>query len=324
MDDALRRELWHEQSTAAIDALVAVERAVAEGRLNAAKVLRARALACQRRAMILAATGSESVDVAEAVRTAVAANRAAISTLTDGTDGSPAVQAAVDSLESELALLERTAAALQTQRDVGEDEIAQFVWVCDECGYMVETARPEICPCCGAIAGEFVMFAPFFASTPEHTGRLAPDAIKDGLAAVPAELRATLAGATDEALAKKPAASEWCAKEIAGHMVDIAELAERRLALAFEAGAAEARERSALPWRLLDFEDYPSQEAPAIADRFEEACAALAARFGRLTAGQWRTRVDLGTGRTLAVDVGSWVVNHNRAHLEQVRARLAE
>jgi hypothetical protein len=227
------------------------------------------------------------------------------------------------SAESAAALLARTHDATQQHaRDVRESEVAQMLFACDECGCLYESQHPEVCVACGAIAGEFSLFAPFFAATPERLLRLEPQALLEQLSADPARLRDAVAAAGDAALERRAAPGEWCVKEIAGHMVDIVELACRRLRLVLEDAAVEQPERTPLPWKLLDAERYAEQPLDAVAARFERSSLELEALLAPLEPADWRKRASLVTGRTLVLDVGCWVANHNRAHLAQIIAAL--
>jgi hypothetical protein len=204
---------------------------------------------------------------------------------------------------------------------VSERTVAQILFVCQDCGYLLEAQRSEICPSCGSMAGEFAIFAPFFSGTPEHIARRAPSDALYQLHGDGARLVTALVG-DDATLTHKPGDDEWCAKEIAGHMVDIVELAVRRVRPVLDAAYSPPPERTMLPWRLLDTEGYAGMTATAITERFDAALADLCRIFDDLRPDEWRKKVDLVSGRTLVVDVSSWVANHNIAHLRQIDALL--
>ena len=324
MSDAARqslRSLAEREAGASVVALALAERAVAEGRLNIAKVMRARALACQRRAQLLA-SAAVSVDepwerVLATLHEGVRGEREALSVL----DAEPSAFGAVlDGLAAEEKILHRAAAALAKTRDVGEDVVPQFLWGCETCGFIAEASRPELCPACGNIGGEFAMFAPFFSATREHLGRRAPGEALALLDGDGARLAVATADVADVALRAKPAPGEWCMKEIAGHMIDICEIALRAVGPALDPSKEQKPERTPLPWKLLDYEGYPDQPIEAILSRFEASTGELLQILRGLPPGAWRTSATLISGRTPLVDVLSWVVNHNAAHLEQIRA----
>ena len=311
---AAAREAW-----ASVRSLAAVERAIEEGHLNTAKVLRAHALGARQRALALARLVDDGASSSDAVAWALDTTR----TTEDAIAGASGVLADVihRSAASAAATLAATNNALLSERDVSESTVAQFVWVCEVCGLMIEAARPEVCPSCGCIGGEFALFAPFFSGTNERIARKQPAEIVGQLREDGALLAQALAGREEASLCARPAAEEWCVKEIAGHMVDIAELADRRMRASFN-DEEPPRERTVLPWRLLESENYAGTPAATICARFSASLEELVTLLSGLDDADWRARIDLVSGRTLAVDVGSWVANHNTAHLEQIKARL--
>jgi hypothetical protein len=227
---------------------------------------------------------------------------------------------ALDGARAQHKLLTSTVSSLERNRDVLESEVAQFLFGCVECGYIAEAQRPDICPACGSIAGEFELFAPFFAGTQERIARRQPDEIVAMLRADPSAYAAALDGVPEDVLRRRPAPGEWCISEVAGHIVDIAELFCRRMRASLEPEAPQQAERTPLPWKLLEGQGYDHMSAPTLIARFDAAARGALSLIERLDAAGWRQRVDLVTGRTAAIDAGSWLVNHNRAHLEQIRA----
>jgi rubrerythrin len=299
--------------------LAAAERAVTEGRLNVAKVLRASALSARQRAIALArAAGADpAADSASHAADAAQATMAAV----DGIRSSDELAAVLRSASASAGLLRKTQDALAVTRDVPEGVVAQMLFVCEECGFTMEGQRAEICPSCGSIAGEFALFAPFFSGTQEHIARRAPEDALAQLRGDADRLSAALVG-DDAALSVRPAAREWCAKEIAGHMVDIVELATRRLRALVDPAYTAPTERTPLPWKLLDDQDYVNSSADAIVERFRAGVGELCSIFDGLQPADWRKKADLVSGRTLVVDVASWVANHNVAHMRQIDALL--
>jgi rubrerythrin/uncharacterized damage-inducible protein DinB len=319
LDTERLRAASADESAASARSLAAAERAVDEGRLNLAKVLRANALGARQRALMLSRLADEGIDAL----TAIELGRTASRTTSDALAGASGLVAdtIIRSAKSAERVLRITADALASRRDVSESEIAQILWACEVCGIIVESGRPEICPSCGCISGEFALFAPFFSGTAEHLGRKQPAEILSQLRDDGGRLADQLRDRDDDALRWRPAEGEWCAKEIAGHMLDIVDLTLRRIKAAITNEAPPA-ERTMLPWKLLDTENYPDMAANAISDRFEQSLAELSVILEGLDTKGWRARIDMVSGKTLAIDVGSWVANHNTAHMEQLRARL--
>jgi hypothetical protein len=210
-------------------------------------------------------------------------------------------------------------ASLDQLRDPSEREVAQFLWGCNDCGYIVEQNRSDVCPACGSIAGDFEMFAPFFSATGERIARRQPGDIIAMLRGDSARYADSLDALRDETLRRKAAPGEWCIAEVAGHMIDIAELFCRRLRSLTEPDIRQPAERTPLPWKLLDGQGYESMSVNALNERFAAANAEALALVESLDAEGWRARAEFVAGKVSVIDLGSWLVNHNRAHIEQVR-----
>lgn len=299
--------------------LAAAERAVSEGRLNIAKLLRASALSARQRALALNRVADQAQPAAEALAGADGVARATAALLERHRRDELVI--AMRSALSLDTILAKAVLSLGGNADIPESVVSPIVWVCEECGYTVEAQRAEICPSCGSLAGDFAMFAPFFSGTPEHLARRKPEDALTQLRGDGDRLSQTLVG-DDEVLRARPASGDWCAKEIAGHMCDILELAERRLRAIVDPEYVPPRERSILPWRLLDTEDYPNATAAEIVARFRSDADRLCGLLDSLSGEDWRKKVDMGSGRTAVVDVASWAANHNVAHLAQLRRHL--
>jgi hypothetical protein len=136
------------------------------------------------------------------------------------------------------------------------------------------------------------------------------------------QLRELVSGANEELLVAKPAADEWCIKEIAGHTVDIAELFVKRLCHLLDPSADPGPTGMVIPWRLLDDQDYPGTPMDAIISRYESALTEAHAVAGGLKPEDWRKKLDLTMSRVMVIDMASWLVNHNVAHRAQIAARL--
>jgi rubrerythrin len=323
--DSLERRI-HADARIAIECLAGAERAVLEGRLNIAKILRAEALAARQRALAL-----------ERLRSKSAASRDLISGLAADADGGgylDLLEPATDGERAQLAIIQRNAAAanelalksasaLERTRDVPETAVAQFIFGCTECGHISET-RAEVCPSCGALGGDVELFAPFFSSTNEHISRRQPREIVALLQAAPGELRQALSGVSDEALRWRPADSEWCMKEIAGHMIDIAELFCRRVAPVVDEAETDRGDPMVLPWTILDGRGYPDLATDVIAARFAQEIERALTLTSRIADADWRKPARMLGSRVRLIDMGSWLANHNVAHLQQVIARRDE
>ncbi|HEY8172394.1 MAG TPA: DinB family protein [Dehalococcoidia bacterium] len=310
----------------AIRCLAAAERAVEEGRLNIAKLLRSQALAARQRALILerlVARSTPSTDIVVALRREQRSAVAALEHATDET-GRDVANVALRSLRASLGLLDKTLTALEQERDVPERVVSQFLWGCNDCGFIVESNRPEVCASCGSMGGDFEMFAPFFSSTAERIARKQPAEIVVLLRGHATQLADAFAGADDNLLRRSPAEGEWCMKEIAGHMVDIAEIFARRVRPVVDPTAVDVDEGIVLPWKILDGKAYPLMSGEALTELFAAALDDALAIIERLTDADWRNRRRWLVGSVSVLDMASWLANHNTAHLGQIRARREE
>jgi rubrerythrin len=303
---------------AAVRALAAAERAVDEGRLNIAKLLRASALSARQRALMLERIASVDKGAVYTLAEIADENARTMKELADAEGASE--RTALAGATALDAIFDATIGSLREHRDVPEGVVAQFLFACEECGYVVQGQRPDVCPACGSFGGEFALFAPFFSGTQEHIGRRSPEQIVAMLRGDAAVMAASIAGLDDDALRRRPGDGEWCIKEIAGHMIDIVEMAARRLAPIADASVADAPETQLLPWRIVEGQDYPSKSADELLDRYGRGLETLLAIVKRLDTGNWRKKTTMSGSRVAAIDVGSWVANHNVAHLQQILA----
>jgi rubrerythrin len=310
----------------AIRCLAAAERATLEGRLNIAKVLRAAALSARTRALALeriAAAETPSCDSFAAVTADTAASRAALTELHGAATGDErnVIETARGASDEFAKILRDSERSLEANRDILESDVAQILWGCEDCGYITKD-RADICPSCGSLAGDWVLFAPFYSDTPERISRRTPQSIVEQLEGDPERFRTALAHADEEALRRKPSPDEWCAKEIAGHIVDVAELFCRRLRAVVDPDLPVAAERTILPWALLEGQGYPDMPAAEIIARFDRANSDALALIARLGTPDWRKKAVFAIGKVSVVDLGSWLANHNTAHLKQLTAIL--
>jgi rubrerythrin len=306
------------EALASVRALAAAERAVDEGRLNIAKVLRAAALSSRQRALALERIAGAEADAIYSLAVIADGNLETVNALQSSNDKrvSPALAGAT-ALDT---IFDAAVQSLRDHRDVPESVVAQFLFVCEECGWIVEAQRPEVCPACGSFGGDFALFAPFFSGTQEHIARRTPDEITTMLRGDAAAMAEAVDGLSDEAMTRRPANGEWCVKEIAGHMIDIVEMATRRLAPIADPTAPDAPEAQLLPWRIIDGQDYPSKTAGELIERYARGLDALLEVIAKLGESDWRKKATMSGSRVSAIDVGSWAANHNVAHLAQIVA----
>jgi rubrerythrin len=316
LDAAVARD-----AVASVRALAAAERAVEEGRLNIAKVLRAAALSSRQRALALERVAAAEDAAIYSLAVIADANAETMKMLQSaGAEDAEHLRAALAGASALDAIFDATVRSLHEHRDVPEGVVAQFLFACEECGWVAEAQRPEVCPACGSFGGEFALFAPFFSGTQEHIARRTPEQIAAMLGSDRAAMADALDGLSDERMRNRAGEGEWGIKEIAGHMIDIVEMAARRLAPIADATAADVGEAQLLPWRIVDGQDYPAKSRDELIERYGRGLDALLEVIGRLETGDWRKKATMSGSRVAAIDVGSWVANHNVAHLQQILA----
>lgn len=317
------------ESQAMIRCLVAAEVAVEDGRFNIAKVMRAAAHAARIRAMnlqrLLAVQASPSVAVeAEQVRQHAQHNvleEILTHARRHGTeDVIKHVQRLYDTAPSLIDVADRAVNSLQHHRDVMESDVAQSLWGCHDCGYIVESHQPDLCPQCGALGGEFEWFGPFYTATDERLGRRRAEEIAALLQDSPRALQQALDGVSEEILRRYPTQDEWCMKEIAGHMVDVTELFLERLRIMLTSETPPSIRPPIPPWKMLEGKGYPETPVQEIVDRFQAVTEQALSRIRALHSQDW-LRQGLQRGKPCnLLDIGTWLANHNTAHLKQIGA----
>jgi len=189
---------------------------------------------------------------------------------------------------------------------------------------LLEGERPAACPVCAALAAVIEGFGPFYSSTPEHLGQLTPAALLRILATVPAQVTAVIAPVDEVILCRKPSVDEWCAKELVGHLLETDLLFQRRVRtiLASE-GIADVR--SPLPpWQLQAGKGYERLATPVLLQQLRETRAACLGLISALSAEQWARRGASGETLPTVLDLGTWLANHDRGHLAQLRQLCTE
>jgi uncharacterized damage-inducible protein DinB len=125
---------------------------------------------------------------------------------------------------------------------------------------------------------------------------------------------------SDDLLRRRPTPDEWCMKEIAGHMVDVTESFLERVRRILDSETPASFDPPIPAWRILEGKGYPDMEVQAIVTRFHQATEAALARISSFGSKEW-TRVGLARGKSCNIlDVGTWLANHNVAHLKQIEA----
>jgi hypothetical protein len=183
-----------------------------------------------------------------------------------------------------------------------------------------ETAQPETCPQCGALGAEFESFGPFYTATDERLGRRRAEEITAVLQESPILMATAVAELPDDLLRRRPTSDEWCMKEIAGHMVDVTELFLERVRVILDSETPTALYAPMPAWRILEGKGYPAMDSQEIVTRFQQSTAAALAWIGSFSSKEW-ARAGLARGKSCSIlDLGTWLANHNIAHLKQLEA----
>lgn len=305
--------------------LAAAETAVLNGQFNVAKVLRAsahtqRILATQ--LARLSAAKTDAVEVLQAIHDELEDLSAyeALETASNSSVVPPLKAQAVESVNERLRdIIQRSLASLSVNRDVSESDVSQFLWGCHTCGLIAEGERPQTCPVCGAPSVEFEWFGPFYAFTAERLGQLTPSNILTTLVSLPDAVTEVLLGAKEEVLSHRPSEPEWCIKEIVGHMLETHLLFVERVRAILEGKGLPEIPRSAPPWKLHEGKGYEALSPQELLTRLKRATAASVELVRGLEPDQWnRQGILLGTP-TSVLDLGTWLANHDRGHLAQIR-----
>ena len=160
-------------------------------------------------------------------------------------------------------IVRRSQTSLANHGDVSETAIAQLLWGCYGCGWLVKGDRPDACPVCGALAVEFEAFEPFYSRTAEHLGQLPPSEILAILQSGPERVAAAFASLDETQLRTKPSPEEWSPKEIVGHLLEVERLFVRRVQAVLASEPPAMLDTPVPPWKLhigLGYEDMPALE----------------------------------------------------------------
>jgi rubrerythrin len=304
--------------------LALAEAAVMRGQFNLAKVLRAIAHSQRVQAMMAARLLARADDPA-AVLGSIMAELEEQSVVGPEAVGMPVprVDGSAKARARARELVRRSIASLESHRDVTESEVAQFIFACYGCGNLVETTgeAPEVCDLCGALSPEFARFGPFYSTSAEHLGQRSPAEIVAILATIPDDVAQAVAGSADATLSRKPAADEWCVKEIVAHLLETELLFTRRVnAILTHDGPGLAPINTPVPpWKLHEGKGYPDMPIETILQRLRATRMATVSLVGAITPEQWARRGSNVEGATSVLDLGTWLANHDLGHLVQIR-----
>ena len=219
-------------------------------------------------------------------------------------------------------ILNRSLASLKSNYDIQDSDVNQFIWGCYGCGYLVEGAPPDACQVCGALGVEFEWFGPFYAGTPEHLGQLSPQEMIKILESIPMEVSKVISGVDDKVLTEKSSEEEWCVKEIVGHVIETDKLFVKRINTVLKAQGVPEIPRTTPPWKLHEGMGYENLSAAELINRLQETRSSSLKQIKDLSDKDWmRQGTLMGTTNSI-LDLGSWLTNHDRGHLAQIKTLL--
>jgi rubrerythrin len=328
MKNALKRALTSELERgggAYIRDLAAAEQAVLQGQFNLAKILRAAAHSQRIIAMEAARLLEKEFDEKDLLN-AILEEIGADKDVEVAKDVNPAIQKrlaqSADVRERLRNIVKRSLTSLESNSDVLESHVAQTLWGCYGCGAILEGEPPHSCPICGVLSIEFEGFWPFYSATAEHLGQLRPEEIIDILESIPAEVETFIKDVDIAVLQQKPSADEWSAAEIVGHMLETDIFFTKRARALLEAQGVELP-WSMPPWKLHEGKGYETMQAAEIMTHMRAARTQSLDLLRALTPEDWvRKGLNFGS-KTSMLDMGTWVANHDRGHLAQIK-RLCE
>ena len=161
-------------------------------------------------------------------------------------------------------------------------------------------------------------FGPFYAETKEHLGQLSPEAVIDTLAAIPHQVAAVILEVDDLMLIQKPSEDEWCAKEIVAHMFETDKAFQERVKTILASDGVPSLPRTKPPWKLHEGKGYEEYTAQQLLDMLTEIRNESLALIRPLSSRQWVQSGTLMGSVTSILDLGTWVANHDKGHLEQI------
>ena len=216
-------------------------------------------------------------------------------------------------------LISRSLASVEAHADVMESDVAQSLWGFYACGYVAEGELPDACPVCGALGPEFEWFGPFYSSSPEHLGQLTPTEVVATLESIPDEVEGAIVDFDDKALGRMPSAEEWSIKEIIGHVLETDGLFVKRVRTILEEQGAPCVDSPVPPWKLQEGKGYEELGAGQLVQRMRQSRATSLDLVRSLSPEQWARRGTLRGAAVTLIDLGTWLANHDRGHLAQIK-----
>ena len=289
--------------------LAGAELAIERGQFNVAKVLRAAAHTQRALAMQAARQLARNMPAPDLLQM-----------IADELEQAQDVPGLNEAAKQSLAdIVERSLTSLANNPDILEKDVAIIIMGCYNCGILIEDSQLEICPHCGALAVELEWFGPFYAETSEHLGQLTPDTIVATLEQIPDQVNSAIEGVDDAVLSDKPSVDEWCVKEIIAHMfeTDLSFIERVRTILATD--GVPALPRAKPPWKLHEGKGYESYSPEQLMTTMQAIRAESLALVRSLSPQDWVRQGTLMGSVNSVLDLGTWVTNHDKGHLAQIK-----
>jgi rubrerythrin len=324
MESKLKTKLTAEMARggqAYIRNLVAAEQAILQGQFNVAKLLRAMAHSQRAMAMEAARLLEEKPD-AQALLNVILEEIGVDNDLDAPGREDPATHTRLEQSAHVRAglreLVQRSLASLESNADISESDLAQFLRGCYGCGAILEGDPPHACPVCGALSVEFEGFGPFYSATAEHLGQLKPEEIIEILEGIPAEVEAVINNVDIAVLHQKPSPNEWCVAEIVGHMLETDLLFATRTQTLLTAQGTELPWPMP-PWKLQEGKGYEAMQSAELLAHLRAARKQSLDLVRALTPADW-LRKGMSFGSKISMlDMATWLANHDRGHLAQIK-----
>ena len=301
--------------------LAAAEQATLQGQFNIAKLLRATAHSQRIMAMEAARLLEEELDAQELLNV-ILEEIGVDKDLDELEHEDSATHARLEQSANVRArlrdIIQRSLASLESNSDVLESDVAQFLRGCYGCGAIIEGDPPHACPVCGALSVEFEGFGPFYSSTAEHLGQLRPKEIIEILESIPDEVEAATTNVDLAVLHQKPSPDEWCVAEIIGHMLETDLLFVTRTQALLTAQGTELP-RPMPPWKLHEGKGYETMQSAELITQLRAARKQSLDLVRAMTPADWQRKGTSFGSKISMLDLATWLANHDRGHLAQIK-----
>lgn len=323
MQDYLTAEIA-KGSLAYVRNLVAAEAAVLRGRFNVSKVLRASAHAQRALAMNAARQLGATTDSDVLLKAILEELQSGLEFVADNGNDVDATRA--KSMRQSMAVRQRLAEitqeaieSLETNSDVLESDVDQWLYGCYSCGNIAGGDRPDTCDVCGALEAEFEPFGPYYSLAPEHLGQRTPDEIKAIFAKTADRVADAIFDVPDAVLRHRPTPEEWNVKELVGHLIETDQLFVWRVEKILAEPDMPDVSFATAPWKLHEGKGYEDMSASKLVRRLKTSHARSLASIQDLSPEQWCRRGAMNRASRSLIDLGTWVANHDLGHLAQIR-----